>query len=81
MDWVTCDRVDSRFARFLGKSFEMMEELQRLRTVKCEAMMKALGIDTDDPLRDESADADDGPLPKRARKELADEITGPRWQG
>ena len=27
MDWVTCDRTDFRFAKFVGKSFEMMEEL------------------------------------------------------
>jgi len=78
LDWVTCDRVDARFAKFVNKNFQMMEELQCLRTEKSEQMMKSLEIDAEDPLQKEATESEAGPLPKRARKQMVDEIAGPR---
>ena len=73
-EWVTADRSDAKFCSLVGSNFKMLDELQRLRTEKSDELMRGLGSANDDLADPENAG--DAPMPKRAKKDLADEIPG-----
>ena len=77
MKWVTCDKNDAKFNQFVGKKYDMLDELQRLRNKASEELMQKAEDEegTDDPLAEEADDVCT-PKKKKAKKEVFDTIPG-----
>ena len=63
--FVTADRLDCRFAKFVDSNFKMLDYAINIRNTAVEVAMRA-----DDPMQDDES----APLPKRPRKEMFDDI-------
>eukprot|EP00959_Pyramimonas_sp_CCMP1952_P401033 8403522-Pyramimonas_sp.AAC.1 len=57
----------------IGDNFAMLDELIKLRNMQCGKLMSELATQND-PLLADSDSPGSGPLPKRAKKEMLDDI-------
>ena len=67
--FVTADRLDCRFAKYVDSNFKMLDFVIDIRNKVVEDAMRAT-CSADDPMQDDDA----APLPKRPRKEMFDDI-------
>eukprot|EP00959_Pyramimonas_sp_CCMP1952_P153376 3208478-Pyramimonas_sp.AAC.1 len=74
--WVTCDRSNAGFCKYVKDSFEMLEFVQALRASKCEQLMAQVGQAAADPAADAS-ESPEAPM-KKAKKVMVDDIPGDR---
>eukprot|EP00959_Pyramimonas_sp_CCMP1952_P402927 8443326-Pyramimonas_sp.AAC.1 len=65
-----CDKRDSKFHKLCGRSFRMVDAIVKARNDKVDSLMTQVGRGND-PLGDAEGEE---PAPKRARKELIDDV-------
>ncbi|CAK0788089.1 unnamed protein product [Prorocentrum cordatum] len=67
--WVLCDRLDSGFRHFCSNGFDMLDEMHRKRSEKCDPLIAAV----QEPAEDAEAAP---PAAKVAKKDALDMIAG-----
>ncbi|CAK0844788.1 unnamed protein product [Prorocentrum cordatum] len=72
-EFVAIDRQSKMCSHVIGDNFAMLDELIKLRNMQCGKLMSELATQND-PLLADSDSPGSGPLPKRAKKEMLDDI-------